>query len=281
MGYYKDYEDGRSIEVKQGDIDPYIKSSDFETKLFAHFICLHEFYSTHIPTSVCSYMFKRELICQNQKVVSDRINVGEDVTCLFHCFLNMQSIAFINWSGYHYRQRRNSIMHTCSKNRYEEIEILYYEIKKAIELSDYNQELLKKKLCYVVYYASMMSCYENLWKKDFDYLFPYPQVTFGSRLVIYGAGVMGQQLFSALEFSDKFKVVGWSDKGWQSYKMQGLPVISPQDILQLEYDYLIISVTRKVLVKQIEEELLELGIEKRKIAVLDEKLLTQENLPFE
>lgn len=280
LGYYKEYEDGRRIEIKQSGIDSYVKCDDFETKLFPHFICLDEFYSSDLPATLCCYMFKRELICENQKLVSDKIVTGEDMTCLFRCFLKAESVATIDWSGYHYRQRNDSILHTRSEARYEELNILYHETMEAIELSRYNNDILKKKLCLWMYFAIMISCAEKLFKKNCGYLFPYPQVKNGSRLIIYGAGVMGQQLFYSLKECKDFDVVGWSDKGWESYKKRGLPVIAPVDILKLEYDYLVISVTRKALLNQVERELLELGIEKSKIAVLDEKLFIQDNLPF-
>lgn len=278
-GYYKEYGDGRTIGIHY-DIEPgYYKNGEMEEKVFSHFICTDEFHSTKIALTVWSYMFKRELILQNQMQVNDSIRIGEDVDCVFRCLLDGKTMAITSKIGYHYRQRDGSMLHTFSNQEREYLRIFYQDMKRMIETKGSSNALLMKKLNYCIYYTLLMSCYGMLLEKK-QYLFPYTKVKKGSRLIVYGAGVIGRQLVDALKCENtEYELVAWTDKGWKDYEKKGMEVIRPEKIKNFPYDFIVIAVTGVKMVKQIVEELIHLGIDENKIAKIDRNVLTYENLP--
>ena len=82
------------------------------------------------------------------------------------------------------------------------------------------------------------------WKNDsggaqrnFIYLFPYDRVKFGSRVVIYGAGVVGKDYRRQLEMSDYCCEVIQVDKNYMNYK----DVCAPEVLQDIECDYVLIA----------------------------------------
>lgn len=280
LGCYREYPDNRTIEIKNSLKEEYIKKDFFEEKIFPYFICEDEFYSSHIPVALCFHLFKREFYINIQQSVSNQISIGEDMSCLFRCLLHAESIAILDYSGYHYRQHENSVTHVFTEKKQQSLSLLYRETKNEILNSEYNHEMLLRKLNYWMYFAFMTTDVKRLWKNNANYLFPYTTVKKGSRILIYGAGIFGQQIITALKDNPDYNVVGWLDKGWESYSKSGLDVLPPASALKIDFDYIIISVTRKLIVTQIENELIEMGIPKQKIAEFDLSVLTAENLPL-
>ena len=60
-------------------------------------------------------------------------------------------------------------------------------------------------------------------------------------------------------------VVMWADKDYRFYQGKGLPVDSPDEICNQEYDLLYIAVNEKELAERITEDLLKRGIPKTKM----------------
>lgn len=282
-GYYKDYEDGRSNVHCLDKIEGYFDGKeDFEKKVFPNFVCLNEFYSTNIPITLVCYLFRKNLIEEAQCQVNSKIRIGEDMLCLWFCLLKAASISIINYAGYHYRQHDNSMMHTANEKEINLLKILFHDAVQAANHSQYNCSFLMRKLVYWIYFALMLSCYDVLLRKGQNCLFPYSKVKIRSKIIIYGAGVMGRQIkLALLNHKEEYEVVGWTDKGWKKYREQDKDIIAPDDIKKLNYDYIIIAVTRASTAREIKNELYNMKIPSQKIATIDSKLLVYENLPEE
>lgn len=97
------------------------------------------------------------------------------------------------------------------------------------------------------------------------YHFPYDKVPFGSRIVLYGAGKIGQTFYRQLELTGYAKVVLWVDKGWRELKGNSFEVVSPTEIMKTEYDLLFIAVEKDIIAKEIIEKLVLMKVQKEKI----------------
>lgn len=102
------------------------------------------------------------------------------------------------------------------------------------------------------------------------FIFPFNLIEKGSRVVLYGAGNVGQDFYSELSTIGYCKVVNWFDKNYEWYKLLGLPVENPEligtDILKNEdYDYMVISVREERSAKAIEKYLIQKGVDEKKL----------------
>ena len=80
------------------------------------------------------------------------------------------------------------------------------------------------------------------------YLFPYEMIEKGSRLIIYGAGVVGQDFVSQLNHGNYAKVVAWVDRNYAEYIEKGLAVSNIDSCNRENYDYIVIAILKENIV---------------------------------
>lgn len=84
----------------------------------------------------------------------------------------------------------------------------------------------------------------------------------GSRLVLYGAGKRGKELFCELIRDNHYRIAGWTD---QRYREIGYPVVCVDEALRQNYDYLLISIESPVIAEKIKTSLMKLGVNPEKM----------------
>ena len=84
----------------------------------------------------------------------------------------------------------------------------------------------------------------------------------GSRILLYGAGKRGKELFCDLIRNTAYKILGWTD---QKYKEIGYPVLSIEEALQMDYDNILISIESPVIAEKIKTDLIKRGVSQDQI----------------
>ena len=80
------------------------------------------------------------------------------------------------------------------------------------------------------------------WEK-LDYLFPFPYVRRGTRIVLYGGGTYGQRLYQAIQRTGIVTVVGWADRNAAALREIGLTVNPPESIAGMEADDIVVAIS--------------------------------------
>ncbi len=110
----------------------------------------------------------------------------------------------------------------------------------------------------------------TFWKekgtdKDRLVMLGVPIDKLGKRVAVYGAGKFGRVLVEALtDFSD-IKVVLWVDKNWESVSIKGYDIKPVEDVFSSDYDQVIIGIIKQELSNEVEEYLLNHGVNADKI----------------
>lgn len=88
-----------------------------------------------------------------------------------------------------------------------------------------------------------------------------------SRIIIYGAGKIGQDFVERLSINPRYKVVAIADRDVDTVKLvyQDFTVIAPNDIKRYEFDYIIIAVANRRIVDDTLIFLSSLGVERENI----------------
>ena len=104
---------------------------------------------------------------------------------------------------------------------------------------------------------------------------PYGGIPYSSRVIVYGAGVMGQKLVRYINASGKVTIVKWLDRNWENYREKGFAVDSPEVLKDdvLKYDYILIANISQDTADSIKNYLLFLGIEYQKIRWFSEEFV--------
>lgn len=105
-----------------------------------------------------------------------------------------------------------------------------------------------------------------------DYLFPFPKVRRGFRIILYGAGTYGQRLRGYLEETGFCQVTAWVDRNYAQYQSMGLQVENPEVIPEVQYDAIVIAIVFSEPRKALYQELIQKYPE-GKISMPDEQLI--------
>ena len=76
---------------------------------------------------------------------------------------------------------------------------------------------------------------------DYRYLFPFEKIPLGSRVLIYGAGVLGQEYLKQMMITGYCEVIGFADRNHASYPPMVVPVYAPEEIHGLAFDYVVVA----------------------------------------
>lgn len=97
----------------------------------------------------------------------------------------------------------------------------------------------------------------------------YPCENLPSKIAIYGAGRLGQNLRSKIADADGKKITAWVDQQYEKYRKKGLLVNSPKFLKDVDYNILLIAVLNKKTADKIKEMLINWDIAQEKIIWVD------------
>lgn len=241
----------------------------YDTKeLISTMLYTGEFYEFGISQFVWAKLFRRDVLYEIQMQVDDRIFCGEDVAVTYPYILKTRKICFLNYAGYHYRQRRGSMTSGYDANEQMRNRILIRYLADIFQSSAYADNLYRQLNQYAknLYLARQIDCFDIPTGREL--LTPYGGLPENARVVIYGAGKLGQSIYRYLERQTSVIIIDWVDKNYKRYQKGDRKVNSPENLKQLDissYDWVIIGVCSEKTAEKIKEYLIELHIDKEKI----------------
>lgn len=110
---------------------------------------------------------------------------------------------------------------------------------------------------------------ENTYK----YLFPFEKIPQNSVILIYGAGILGQEYLKQIAITKYCKVLGFADKNYLEYQNSKIPVYAPEKIHELDFDFIVIALRSAVWLEELKRFLKEQGVSEEKIVCVFERAL--------
>lgn len=209
---------------------------------------------------VCN-LFERKFIQKCHEMVPKEQFLGEDLTCLCICLLEGKSMYMHKAALYHYVKRDGSLTQTNKNSGIYGIDekIKLYMVLKKVFLTYGVFEALKPYLGGFLLKTMIGLLKSSPQYGDFmsKYYFGDLEHIKGKRIVIYGAGKVGQDYYAQLRKYTFCQVVGWIDKNCDLYHFDYTEVISPEQLKNLSYDIILISVMYENVADQIRQELTE------------------------
>lgn len=212
----------------------------------------------HITSSIWSKLFKTEFIRKCHAKVPRELSYGEDMICLSICMLEGKSMYLHKTAMYHYVRRQGSLTDPAYVSKIIDISELYHGLKNIfIEYNVY--EYLRSYLeNYIA--ISMLSAIKKIGKCVEHLSFYYLKninIIKGKRVVIYGAGNVGQGYYAQISRYTSCMIVGWVDLKHQQYQFEYAQVQPVTQLEKLQYDVILIAIKDEGMAKQIRTELME------------------------
>lgn len=281
-GYKKDYRNS-SICIESDIPIKTFYEDEIRKQIFPLLMDVNEGFHTKVKSILVAWAVRRELLQEKQKLVDDRISMGEDIICIWFCLLSARSVTFVKQDGYHYVQRSSSLSHKAAislEDDYSRMKIWYHQLKEYLEIHN-NSKDINRIFIYTTIWSIMLANYELLLKKHPQYLYPFTRVKKGHKIVVYGAGRIGHGLLRYLLRAKDYQVVLWVDQNEKEDALLEYEVSSAENIVKVKFDYIIIAVMDAKLVIDIRKTLIMKGIPENKIATMDETVMTEEAIPDE
>lgn len=223
------------------------------------------FYEYGIQPHGVTKLFKTELLRKSEAKMDFRITIGEDAAVIYPYILICKSIVVTDICEYHYIQRSGSLTKKRDVNEAQKIEILISYLNSAF--MGYSQ-LLQQLNIYRNYLTVLRDL--SFWDEK-QLLYPFGGL---DKIAIYGAGGMGQNLYSYCRCRG-IPVVAWIDKNFEYYKAIDMPVISLEDFKKIsdKCSYLFIANTSESVTNNIKIDLINNGIKEEKIRWFSQEFL--------
>ena len=226
-----------------------------------------------IRPNVWSKIFSREVIFDCQMSVDERINYGEDMACTYPALLKAQSIYVTDKCLYHYRRRADSITGEKDLSYFEQIGILYKGLANVFLQYKVLSDILMEQLDFYMRFLlnkgdrdllnGIMGSNQTQMKPY--YLFPFDKIKKGSRIIIYGAGIVGQDYVSQIMDNYYVQLVAWVDKKDKEYRNKGYDVSDVWTCYKRSCDYIVIAILKEHMAMEIKRELIANGIAESRI----------------
>lgn len=226
-----------------------------------------------VSHSLCGMVVKRELYCTVQMSIDDRISQQEDISFVTRLLAHSPNIKFIDNHGYHYYLRSNSMSHSDTYANQGSDEVLLMDTIDYLKNQAAKNSLLDKVL---VNYTrvKMLHEYNNL--QDYDKhtcLFPFPNITIGSRIIIFGAGPIGRNIIRCVFETKKCIVEGWVDTYKAGMIEENVTIKSPKEISKMNYDYIVVAISDGHMINEVVCDLENAGIDSNKIVHIDYEMM--------
>ena len=246
--------------------------------VYPNMIVNQAFFEWGIFPGVWDKLFKRVSLEKYQMEVDDRLTMGEDAACVYPALLNAQSIYVLHKCLYHYRQSVNSMVKQSVDIQIQRqcFNILFNTVNKSFEKYSYIFDLREQWKEYILFL--MVPRAGALFKEVFKlpYLYPYPSVNKGSNIIIYCMGTYGQLLSRYIYKSGFCNIVACVDKNYIELRKQGLNVVSPDEINNYKYDWVVVANSFANARRNIFDNLSNI-VSKGKICQMDEELIKSES----
>lgn len=207
-------------------------------------------------------LYRTEIAGQVYRNLDTDNAFAEDGVFLYNYLMLSGAVKICHQCFYHYRYRTDSMFHGGNPNMLSDINKAYLAL-----LPGFSRHPLKDSLLLQLQrWISVTAVMAVNGGMGFSQQIQIPEFVLdtdglrGKRIVLYGAGKAGKDYFRQLTKMG-YEIVLWVDRNCFSDKM----VRNPKEILNLEYDVILIAVSRPEYVDSIRQSLQGLGIGKEKV----------------
>lgn len=229
-----------------------------------------EFFEYGVQPHLWSKIFKRGILEKIQTEIDDRIVIGEDAAVVYASILEADRICVSDICGYHYVQHAESITKKEQKNERDIYCLLFGHMERIFR--DKNVwEIMKPQ---IEQYKKYLLFLRQMQWFDGMVLIPFGGIPKDSKVIIYGAGVMGQRMEGYLSGINGIRIVLWVDKNYINYQEKGMDVKDPKEIRRVkDYDYILVANTVQRTADVIRSYLVGIGVENKKIRWFSEEFI--------
>lgn len=247
------------------------KGDVFEEKIAPFLLYCGSFFEHGVSAYLVTKLFRRDVMCQIQSSLPETLKLHDDTMCSFPYIAKTKSIYISNYCFYHYRVRSDSLKRSKNAVNNNDINSMYAQMCTAFDGTTKSAKYERQVQYYLMYYLLFKNI-EIFDNQDAHYfLAPYGDIDKEKKLVLYGAGAFGVQLYKYVENVYGKDHVHWVDQNYAFINSE--EVENPNILNKITYDYVVVSIIREEAYRSARRDLINFGIPKEKIVWINERYL--------
>ena len=264
-------EDGHAIS-DLNDLLPEGFYCDMDDILYDNLLLWSEYIDGPIISAflnnLVSKLYRLELVKKIYKSVNVSVIWGEDFLFILAYVLQCKKICVSHKKFYYYRDNNMSVTHQVNPDILSDRNRFYNCVMNLIHGHRKEKELtiqFQKRFMYFLYTQAfnIMGIDDNILPPN--YYFPDDGKLAGKKIVIFGAGRVGNSYVKYWQSRNNLQIVAVIDNKDRNLPIHGISVFKPEYMRQLDYDYIICAAVREDMACSMITQLKELGISERKI----------------
>lgn len=268
-----DVEKNRTTYLEEGCY----KGIDFIEKVEPKLLYSGIFFEHGISPYMWSKLFLKDKIMVYQMKEGLTNKVCNDVMVSLPCIAEAKKLYISHNCYYHYRIRNDSLKRKYQKDVGENMVKCYPDLFSRFSKSALCDKKDKQINSFVLYWLLYRAPHVFDSSGDEFFLKPFGSINVKDKIVLYGAGAVGVHLEQYIRSVKGSNVVCWVDQNYE--KLQGMMnVINPREIVNYEYDYVIIAIMRGRAVESAKRELASLGVSEEKIRWVEQEYIENPEL---
>lgn len=263
-GIFRTDSDGNLIECLTDLLDEGSYSSEIEMKILFENLIIAKNYGGGsvvggISNNNVSKLFRASLAKKLIRQASVHVRYGEDLLFNILYILKCRSIKISHRCLYHYIDNKESVSYSCCQNFLAERDVFYNIIYQAL-LNHPCEKILVDQFQRRFLFFTISDMPSRMgFPPDISipaFYPPFPEKLFGKKVVLFGAGKVGHSYAKWIRAQNIAQIAVWVDN-----KPIG-DVKAPQEILCLQYDYVLVAVKQKSAAESITAQLADMGVKK-------------------
>lgn len=264
-GYYLEHKNEQAVEINCED-KVYDLNHNRIQFMINHTLVFSNCSDSSMLPCLCFKLFQAELIRKTYSKVPDAQQFGDDNVCLCLCIMEARRIAMCRNAYYHYLIRAASIAHINEVDNIVKYVGLYRTLSGIFRdygcFNEVEKEL--ERLIKTLSIAYVERCCLRGTSIE-TYRFPLIHKIMGKKIVIYGAGRVGQNYYTQISRYRDCDIVAWVDRDYVCCHYDYCKVENPVGLKNMMYDNVIIAVKDIRIKNEIQIQLESMGVEKDKI----------------
>lgn len=238
---------------------------EFHTRFLSGYIYDYQNQKPGILPSLFAKLFRTNIVQQDFCEMDSRLTLGEDGAVVYPLLAKAEQISISAYCGYHYRHHDASRMAKINIMDFQQVELLQkclYRKLKNISFLEMEQQQIDfflleslKKLIRTIYGFEISGA---------SIVFPYFDIPINSRIIVYGAGKVGMAYMREFFLYKQYSVVLWADQNQRSH-CYGYRIAAPQEILLIDYDFVLIAIADAAIAEKAKSDLIDMGVSSEKI----------------
>ncbi len=219
-----------------------------------------------LNVSLCNKIIKKSLIKKSLELLNGHsLCVGEDAAIFYPVIKMSKSLVGLHSAYYRVRRKNDE---DCSgwikrKDYFDQAFFLYNHLKKQF---DDDKRITPQIEQYYMYIVNLRQKVYKKFNQGTGFVFPFDKVKKGEKVILYGAGHVGQTYHQQVEAISYCKIILWVDKNYRSYADLNVKPIDALDE-RLPYDKIVIAILDNSTVQKVKNDLINMGMSERKIVL--------------